>query len=169
MNAADELHDDVAAVIEDVDRRGAEERRIDAGTRFVRVPHQNPAHGDVDSVAPANALAFAREQIDESAADGAASEQSDVYPAHAVLLGAIASSAWSRSSMRSRTSSSPTESRINPSAMPTFRRTSGSTEACVIVGGWQKRLFTPPRLSASVHNLRRFVKSIVSPTEASIS
>ena len=24
---------------------------------------------------------------------------------------------------------------INPSAIPTFRRTSGSTEACVIVGG----------------------------------
>src|SRR4051794_1274775 len=93
MHAADKLHDDVAAVVEDVDGRGAEERRVDSGTRFVRVPNENPAYGDVDSVAPANALAFAREQIDESAADRATSEEADVYPAHAALLGAIASNA----------------------------------------------------------------------------
>ena len=46
--------------------------------------------------------------------------------------------------------------------MPTLRRTSGSTEAWVIVAGWQKRLFVPPRDSASVQRLRRWVKARVS-------
>lgn len=136
MNAADKLHDDVAAVVEDVDGRGAQERRIDSRAWLVDVAHEDSTDGDVDTIAPSDSLAFAGQQIDKAAADRAAAEETDVYPAHAILRGAATSaSPWSRSSIRSRTSSRPIDSRINPSAMPTRRRTSGSTEAWVIVGG----------------------------------
>ena len=88
MHAADQLHDDVAAVVEDVDApRCVSSDGSMPGRGLAGVAHQNAPHGDVDAVAPADALALAREQIDEAAADGAASEEADVYPAHAALLG----------------------------------------------------------------------------------
>ena len=46
-------------------------------------------------------------------------------------------------------SSMPAEMRTRPSVMPMAARRSGGTDAWVIVAGWEMRLSTPPRLSAS--------------------
>ena len=71
--------------------------------------------------------------------------------------------------MRSRTSSSPTDSRISPSPMPTRRRTSGSIDACVIVGGWQKSDRTLPSDSASVQSFTSFANARAASRPPSIS
>ena len=52
----------------------------------------------------------------------------------------------------------PTDSRINPSVIPIFCRTSGGMDAWVIDAGWHTRLSTPPRLSASATNCREAKK-----------
>ena len=57
--------------------------------------------------------------------------------------------AWSRSAIRSWTSSMPTDSRISPSSMPIAARWAAGIEACVIRPGCSIRLSTPPRLSAN--------------------
>ena len=54
-----------------------------------------------------------------------------------------------------RTSSMPTDSRTMLSVRPICARRSIGTLACVIDAGWQTRLSTPPRLSASANTLNR--------------
>src|SRR5205085_8570378 len=113
------------------------EPAIDAGSFFRFIAHENSSDAQVDAVTREDPRALAIEELHESAADVAASEQTDRDAAHANTRCAttVARNACCRSSMRSRTSSSPTDNRINPSPMPTFLRTSGSTDACVIVAG----------------------------------
>ena len=138
MHAADQLDDDIASVVEHVDCRRSDEPAIDAGPFFRFVANENSSDVQLDIVTRTNSRALAIDEFDESAPDSSASEQSDGDPAtHANTRCAttVARNACCRSSMRSRTSSSPTDSRIRLSPMPTLRRTSGSTDACVIVAG----------------------------------
>jgi hypothetical protein len=60
-----------------------------------------------------------------------------------------ASSAWSRSWIRSEASSMPTETRTSWGIIPAARRTVSGTEAWLIVQGCPMRLSTPPSDSAS--------------------
>ena len=56
------------------------------------------------------------------------------------------SSACARSSIRSSTSSRPTDSRKRPGAMPSAARCSGFRRWWVVVSGWVMRLLASPRL-----------------------
>ena len=62
----------------------------------------------------------------------------------------------------------PTENRTTPSVIPTCSRTAFGTPACVIVAGWQTRLSTPPRLSASVNNSSFRQNASASPSMANV-
>ncbi len=129
--ASDQL-DQQMALVDHVDGIRGQQTSLHAFALFLNVAHEDPADAQIDSVARANSLPLAVDEAHESLPHRSASEQTDGHLAHATLL---ATSACSRSSIRSRTSSRPTESRIKPSPMPTLLRTSGSIEACVIVGG----------------------------------
>ncbi len=59
----------------------------------------------------------------------------------------------------------PTESRMSPSSSPAARRTAGSIEPWVMLGGCSIRLSTPPRLSASEKSLVRVQSFFPSSTE----
>ena len=58
------------------------------------------------------------------------------------------SNAWSRSAIRSSTSSIPTEMRTRPSVIPILLRCSAGTEAWVMLAGCEISVSTPPKLSA---------------------
>src|SRR5712691_1314027 len=131
MHAADQLHEQIA-VINHVDRVRRQQRSVDSWTRLPNIANENASNAQIHALTCADPLPFSIDELDEALTDGAASQESDGYFAHASLL---TTRACSRSSIRSRTSSSPTESRIRPSPMPTLLRTSGSIDACVIVAG----------------------------------
>src|SRR6185369_12131001 len=161
MHAADDLHDEIAMRVEHLRGPRRQQPAVDARPRLRQVAHEDALDGQLDAVPLADAIALALHELHDAAADGAAAEKTDANSlrradvssalrgrdvrsprqcvgahASALLAGTrVAASACSRSSIRSRTSSRPTDSRINPSPMPTFRRTSGSTDACVIVAG----------------------------------
>src|SRR5439155_1365310 len=62
------------------------------------------------------------------------------------------SRACTKSSTRSWPFSIPTDRRMKPSSMPSLRRVSGGTEACVMIAGCSIRLSTPPSDSATVNS-----------------
>src|SRR6266545_2193593 len=68
-------------------------------------------------------------------------------PPPAYPLPPTASSACSRSAIRSATSSMPTEIRTSPAVTPRRLRSASGIEECVIVAGCEIRVSTPPRLS----------------------
>src|SRR5258706_4634260 len=81
-----------------------------------------------------------------------------------VQVADLHSSACLSSSIRSSTSSIPTDRRTKPSLMPRPARTSSGSEACVMIAGCSIRLSTPPRLSASVKSLQRSRKRFDAPS-----
>src|SRR4051794_34857320 len=134
MNAADEFNQYFTFSVDHVDRRHREETRVDARSFLLRITHEDSRDLEPDAVPRSDAIALAVDQPHESPAHGSASEQTDSHGFHEHAAPACAStpaSACSRSSIRSRTSSSPTDNRISPSPMPTLRRVSASTDACV--------------------------------------
>src|SRR5215469_84975 len=82
---------------------------------------------------------------------------------HAVLLSlqqaSALISACSRSLMMSAGSSSPTESRIRPSGMPSAARVGGGISACVMLAGCVISVSAAPRFSASAQSLTDFINS----------
>src|SRR5687768_16956388 len=68
--------------------------------------------------------------------------------------------AFSRSATRSLASSRPTDKRIKLSATPAALLFSEGMDLWVIWAGWQSRLFTPPRLSASLKYCVEVTKAI---------
>src|SRR5439155_24738863 len=111
---------------------------------FLNVANEDASNAQIHPIADANALSLAFDEPHESLPDCSAAEESDIHLAHAILP---TTSACSRSSMRSRASSRPTERRIRPSPIPTLLRTSASIDACVTAAGSPKRPSTLPRLS----------------------
>src|SRR5690606_11832103 len=70
------------------------------------------------------------------------------------------SSAWARSSTRSRAYSMPTETLSSDGPMPSSRRSGSGTEAWVIFSGWLISDSTPPRFSART-KMRRLRQNAV--------
>src|SRR5690606_37476845 len=62
----------------------------------------------------------------------------------------ISTNALLKSWIRSSASSIPHDKRMSESLIPDCKRRSRGMEACVICAGWQSKLLTPPRLSASL-------------------
>src|SRR5258708_1786496 len=62
--------------------------------------------------------------------------------------------AWSRSAIRSSTSSMPTDNLTRLSVMPSRARSSSGNDPWLMVTGCPIRLSTPPRLSASVNTVQ---------------
>src|SRR5439155_11815985 len=82
---------------------------------------------------------------------------------------ATASSPSTRSATRSRGCSQPGESRTSVSDSPSFARSSGGIDACVIRAGWHTSAFTPPRLSPSAKKRREDTNETTSSTVPSSS
>src|SRR5262249_4431901 len=116
VHSADQFDDEVGSV-DRFDRVRRQQAPVDARPLFLRVADQNAPNAKIDTGASANPVALAADQLHESPSHCSAAEKADAYLAHATLR---AKRAWSRSSIRSRTSSNPTESRIRPSLIPTL-------------------------------------------------
>src|SRR5271157_600860 len=69
----------------------------------------------------------------------------------------LLSAAQRKSSIKSSTSSSPTESRISSSVIPRPRRSLAGIAACDISFGYERIDSTPPRLTATFQILTRFM------------
>src|SRR5213594_1307257 len=131
MHTADQL-DEQIAVVDHLNCIRREKSRIDPGTRLSDIANENASDAQIHALPGADPLPFAIDELHEALPYRSAAEKADRHFAHASLPTVRA---CSRSSIRSRTSSRPTESRIRPSPMPTLLRTSGSIDACVIVAG----------------------------------